>query len=729
MGWNPFKSKTKIHVASQAFRIMDDSVITDSAEQVVIDVLLKKKDFGEAFRHKVFNGNYMKFRQFLRYGETKYARGLPTAELDSNNLNVTEITNVLTAAAGKPVTVVYAHFTKFNPYHVAWGELVNTYGYSFTTNQLESLEATYGSPVYLDRMELVYPTTQQDEFVNAVHLAFADTTAGLPVPGRIVPNLIPNLQPIFAAIPDPYVDLYLVYETQDEVTFIKTQHTIVRRVNLTGFNTSKNYYHVKYRTTSGTFFWTYDPETGYYPSLDGETSNQLVYTQPGRYYPIVLIRSGDADMTAEHLRETDTFKTSEAMLRKIGLNLLELSESIHSNPDAEDIQQAAIELSVPLNTDDPLLIEYLYRYFDSFHERITQYKTTIGKPDYDPFSAFTLSFKEASDYSFAITITDIFKKSIAGSVGEVGSFTSSSKEVELRIGRFTFKKPAKVFRHQVFANLYQEVTVVGIERSQLVYSNKSDVADFTEDACLIPVDQNVVLEFRNSDRDILLSKSLHIVINSMQKQKIEWYQTEDFAIFLQVVAVAIIIFTAGTATGPVAATLAALGATGTTLLVLTVLIEMYLLQMAVDIAARYVSPEFALVLAIVAAVISFGANSEGLFSAANLVRASNGLFQVSALAYQNEYGEVMKDYEAEMQRQDAMWEEMEEVRKLLDPNILIDPFVFIGMTPHIKLGEEPEDYYARTIHSGNIGRMAYEQLHTYYDMKKKLPTPQDTMTI
>ena len=434
-------------------------------------------------------------------------------------------------------------------------------------------------------------------------------------------------------------------------------------------------------------------------------------------------------MTAQHLRETDTFKTSEAMLKKIGLNLLELSDSIHSNPDAEDIQQAAIELSVPLNTKDPLLIEYLYRYFDSFHERLTQYKSAIGKPDYDPFSAFTLSFKEASDYSFAITITDIFKKSVTGSVGPVGSFTSSSKEVELRIGRFTFKKPAKVFRHQVFANLYQEVTVVGIERSQLIYSNKSDVADFTEDACLIPVDQNVILEFRNSERDMILSKSLHIVINSMQKQKIEWYQTEDFGIFLKIVAVAIIIFTAGTATGPVAATLAALGATGTTLLVLTVLIEMYLLQLAVEVAARYVSPEFALVLAIVAAIASFGANSEGLFSAANLIQASNSLFQVSSLAYQNEYGEVMKDYEAEIQRQDAMWEEMEEVRKLLDPNILIDPFVFIGMTPHIKLGEEPEDYYARTIHSGNIGRMAYEQIHTYYDTKKKLPTPQDTMTI
>ena len=45
----------------------------------------------------------------------------------------------------------------------------------------------------------------------------------------------------------------------------------------------------------------------------------------------------------------------------------------------------------------------------------------------------------------------------------------------------------------------------------------------------------------------------------------------------------------------------------------------------------------------------------------------------------------------------------------------------MNMTPFVVFGESPDDFFRRTVHSGNIGTLGYDYIHNYVDMNLALP--------
>jgi hypothetical protein len=89
-----------------------------------------------------------------------------------------------------------------------------------------------------------------------------------------------------------------------------------------------------------------------------------------------------------------------------------------------------------------------------------------------------------------------------------------------------------------------------------------------------------------------------------------------------------------------------------------------------------------------------------------------------------EYGSLIEgiqsDYTDLLESQEARTEELETANALLSENTGLSPLTFIE-------GETPDNFYQRTVHSGNIGALSIDAIHHYATLALKLPEPHDTL--
>jgi hypothetical protein len=284
------------------------------------------------------------------------------------------------------------------------------------------------------------------------------------------------------------------------------------------------------------------------------------------------------------------------------------------------------------------------------------------------------------------------------------------------------------YRHQVQANLYDEIVIDNLQMRYNIFGDKGITANIGSDKLLIPIDYTIAKTLRFDRKEVLFSRSLHFVMNSRITKTVKWYQSGIFKILLLIVAVVIIIWSAGSAS-PIAAAMTA-GAYGmVAVYVLVHLAVGYAISTVVTTAIKMVADELGLDVTIVLAVAAFIAAGYGVavdaawvdyaIAAANgLVDASTQLMQEQILEYKSEAQEFALLAESKM-------EELEEIDNLLNSYDLLDPRSFTGMVPTINPGESPDDLYNRTVHSGNIGTVAFDYIESYVDINVQLPTFND----
>jgi hypothetical protein len=69
-----------------------------------------------------------------------------------------------------------------------------------------------------------------------------------------------------------------------------------------------------------------------------------------------------------------------------------------------------------------------------------------------------------------------------------------------------------------------------------------------------------------------------------------------------------------------------------------------------------------------------------------------------------------------------------DANKLLDTNGVIDPLMFTSLDIYYDPTETPQEYYERTVHTGNPGAVAYDVLHRYVDMMLDLDFVEKRLT-
>ena len=129
--------------------------------------------------------------------------------------------------------------------------------------------------------------------------------------------------------------------------------------------------------------------------------------------------------------------------------------------------------------------------------------------------------------------------------------------------------------------------------------------DGVNDVLIIPVDRTIAKEMELLKRERVYARSLHVVFNSMVIQKLKWYQTGIFQVIMYIVAIVIALWDGGLTLTSVAAMSAATLITIIVQQIILTVVVGYVVQLGLELLAKALGAEFALILAIIAAVIAF----------------------------------------------------------------------------------------------------------------------------
>ncbi|QYN79874.1 hypothetical protein [Kosakonia phage Kc283] len=187
-----FGSKKKTYRDFSYSRLIEDEYLPDIIGQAITTYVLDEdntKSLADLMIEYGWKSNNVKWNAAWRWANKpdKYYYGNPTSTVvaqtdftDAGSLN-----DLLVSLTGhSDLTYVYSKFGPINMRHAMWQLLINTYGYSASSNELTGLNATLGAKAYLhDARNMLTPKTVADANLTVLeHWGYPPT--GGPTPTR-----------------------------------------------------------------------------------------------------------------------------------------------------------------------------------------------------------------------------------------------------------------------------------------------------------------------------------------------------------------------------------------------------------------------------------------------------------------------------------------------------------------------------------------------------------------
>lgn len=774
MGWNPFKSKYVTTVGTSISRLVEDEDIEDPLTQAVQTALFQKGDVADHILESTVNNLAFKAEQSYSYGKHGYVFGLPSGEIYSNALGMREMRQVLEQREGQPVTIDYLHYSSFNSIHAGWIYLIEHYGYNTITNELTVLSAQKNNRVYLKDMVLEIPSIYKNTY-NWDSLA----VWGRPPNSGYLPTTEWHLSddlaylyraptpPQFLKIPEERIKVtYLWVEEKRnfqryaENPYERVTHEESIYIPIPAHNPDANYFHVRYYVGSTPKYWTYEDNSGGYPVLDSVYTAGLAMM--GDFYPNMYFRL--AKTNPKNYANQAWYHSSKKMVKKIGLNFDDLVDQIHQNPDIKDVEQAILTLGVPPDSTDKDDLRFLFDFFEQLHlngggnvpydfvnDYLRKYsnQNNLGATYFANIIDRNKSLRSIviQDGTFKMTLlyryTTLVRK--VGKLGPIGTITGGTGEYEINQNveadggevstpRVLVERvPYFVYRKQVGLNWYDEVTVVDLSMRYYVFEKYfTTMADYNDDdvedkrELLIPLDRSIIKHYPLGVKNRLITRNYHFVFNSRVVTKVKWYQRGIFKTLIKIVGIVLTVYSLATGNFLTAAAAALASSAYVTLallileeiityLVMTTLFRLFVKAVGVDVAF------FAAIFA--AAYGMYDQISSGFkkltATAKDMLSLANGLVGGAQSVLKDMYESLQDDWTGFKKEMEEAWKTLEETRDTL--------FKDINLTPLVILGESPDDYFRRTVHSGNIGTLLIEDTHNFVDRSLTLPSPYTTL--
>lgn len=723
MGW--FSDEIRTTVATTVSRVVEDARLPNSSKTGLVKAILNDGDIPAYVMEDLVGSIGVKAERMYDYAKAHYPYGLPSGQFKSITEGAPAVTAVLSTLEGTAVAVNYSHYGPPNKLHIGWLTLMAAHGYNAETNELMALTASIGFSVYLKDMTVVVP-----ESLLASYSPTMLDQWGVPATSGYTPERTSQSLTGIMRAPTPVLalpNISAAYIRVDYVWVSSAQtHTGSFNISLDGYNGSLDYFQASYTVGTTTKYWMYEDNSGIYPTLDSVFAT--ISDEHGTFFPFTYFRYN-------HVSDLDSpnsvsYKVSKKMLSYLGLPYDRIAAGVIANPNIAIVEQAMVVMAVPANTSDPIEQRYLFSFFEAmFASNPTQF-TTYAQSRIAAVLAANNNLNTSNlviqDARFRTILSNqgVFKKRISGSIGVVGTYSSGMSTTAVEEGSSVYH----YYRHQVSHALYDEIQVVGLQMVFSIYNGYSTIADDIGEVLLVPIDRSISSQLSTIDKEKLYSRSLYYVFNSMQQQTIKWYQQEWFRFVMIIVAVVVTVYTMGADGGTfLAALLAGEFTVAATLAwpLLLKLLEGFLIGVALKLFVKVVGVEVGLILAIIAAAVA----SYNLYEAGGqlaktpwagrLLALSSGLSQGVNAELKNMYGELIEEYETLNLLKDRQTKELEVANKLLEHKNYLNPFVIFG--------EKPEDYYNRTVHSGNIGVLALGAISSYVDIALTLPQLRDTI--
>lgn len=745
-----FSSKKKTYVGTSVSRVIEDKMLPDAVKNGVLQAIYKDYDVVQSVMEETIGSIGIKAERMYEYGNRGYLYGLPNSQIVHQATVADVVQGVLSMQVGQAVALDYCEFGAINNLHVGWVQLTNQYGYDGFTNEIGALSAEKGVPVFLEDMVVVVTDATFEELNNGQLKQWgtppnAGKTKGEePLPFLAVKKILkPSPYEVSALAGYDYCRVHYVWE--EEITETANNREIKKKVTkrdtlqlpFGGFSLEDDYFMARYSFDDQVRFFTYQEGTGLYPELDILFATE--HTGLGSFFPFGYLRYEKKNPTED--KTTPEYKSSKKLLGYLGMDFDQVVDAVHANPDIKDVEQAMVTMAVPANTTNPLEQRYLFDFFKRLYLESRAAAVPLIGQNANVFNIFREKAKEMAvviqDARFKMTLgyTGIFKKYVAGSIGEVGTY-SGGRGVEATPETYInsetgdpytqyYDTPYYFYRKQVTGTMYEEYRIFNLKMTYHIWARYTAVGDETDEILLVPLDRSITHKYAVRDRETLYARSLHFVFNSRVTVKVKWYQQDWFSVFLIIVAIIITIASMGSDGGSsLGAALAAGDYVAAAYIIVTAIVEFVVLQVAFKFIAKLLGADAALILAAIAAAYGmYDAYSSGGVAGApwakDLLTIANGLVK----GVTDNIGDMMlglkKAQEAFGLEVAEKTELLEKAQNLLETNSHLAPLIIEG--------ETPESFYQRTVHSGNIGIVGIEAISQYVDMSLTLPTFSNTI--
>lgn len=728
-----FSSKYVTRVGTAISRAIEDIALPNAVTSGSLKSLFNDGNVSDYVLEELVASIGVRAERMYSYAEDHYVHGLPSGEIYSSTQGKAQVEAVIEAFENQQVLIKYSNYGPPNTLHIGWMKLIALYGYSPSTNQLSVLSTQKGFPVYLKDMQVVVPLSQRNTFESGALEQWGTSASAGYTPERIhnigllTDRTAPS--PILESATATTLHLKVQYVWAGANSSINEE---TLSVSVAEYDPAADYFHAKYVVNGQTKYWIYKNKTGVYPTLDAVFVDGPAVS--GAYFPFAYFRYNKQSVIQN--KTTQAYLTSKKLLKYIGMDYDLIAEAIDENPDIADVEQAMLMLGVPALSSNPVECRYLFDYFDTLYYAMGG-STSVAVEEAraalygDVPNRRSIVIKD-SQFKMALQNSGIYKKIVAGSIGAVGTHANAinieqeQQEVtDAETGIVTsYSVPVKlhVYRKQIATGLYEEVSVRDLQMKYWIFEEYTTTSDEDADILLIPIDRTISGQYSMGDREILYARSLHFVFNSRVITKVKWYQTGVFKALMIIIAVVITIYTYGTDGGSAIA--AALGLSGTAGLIATIVVNLavgQLLTVAFKLFVKAFGTDIATALAVLAVfyggykMIQAGSVT-GVPFATELLQVANGLQQA---VLQENISNLLEEVEGFKAFADEEAKLLESANKLLESRSVLSPFVIFG--------EEPQDFYNRTVHSGNVGTMGINAISSYVDIALTLPKLKDTL--
>ena len=772
-------------VATFVGRLIPDESIPNATRQAIIEATLSNKEPSQLILNKLMNGFAVKGEKAYAYGKKNYTFGVPSktlfSDMTSENIMKREIEKLI----GESITFDYFYYGRENYLHTyGWMYVITAFKYDSVTNELTLLSEDKKTPVYLkDIVVTVKEDTFNSPFNNVLNQQGISPSAG-----RTTKRFFSESR---GHTPIQIGDTHTVtisYEWLGPVTqtiggIVTTITDTIEESRVIQFNPEKTggYYQMCYRRvsdiTSKREYVSYRSGSGTFPILD--RAYQANYNSAGSFFPMIHFRNNKAPVHSNN--RSKEYKSSAKMLKYWGLEYDDIAKAISANQDVNDIEQAFIMMGVPAVTSNKYEQEYLFDFFSLMylaktHELSqTTYNGTPGvtnnllQSGQVTNSAFVNVMKEfvgtlgsntqlTKIPSLSLIIQDqLFKMGLncseikrvvkAGSIGPVNSFSSSLDHEEIinqtsgsPTGAILNSTP-KVsstylarhsYRKQVSETSYIELSVYGLNLTYYVHGSYNTVGLGNAPSLLVPLDHSITTNYSSKKKEILYARSLHLVINSRRVQVVKWYE-RLLGDVLKIAAIVLLVYSLGSAAQGAYALATAGASLSAVATYFANQIGVFLLEsLAISTGARIIvdnlGTDAAMLFAVIAAIYvgnriyTNGGSTAGLTSADKALAAGSvGVTNESAKYYADEIKKISAEMETFSLESKNKMEEIDKAEKLLQRDNVVSSILVWG--------ETPQNFYDRTIHTGNIGTLAFDEVTYFVDIALSLPKMHQTIDV
>lgn len=594
--------------------------------------------------------------------------------------------------------------------------------------------------------------------------------------------------------PDPDTDiLYSLKSTITQVTLSDASDVVLERTQQI---TTQRLIHQSYDLAK---LWIYEIGSGNL-ALDA-----IVYADAddGEYIPFIPIRINNNFLSETYEPEMYTLAKKAYKKASGGAKFDDLVEKINENEKLNEIDYAYVMYGVSLNIMDAAGREYIYRFFEKLRQKQSntsleyllwkeaQEEDTIANQNYQDWKA-AQSDPESELYGATIPGGMFGKPLQPKNINRIRSNGSGLdlnldmsiiwdnierttgtglKKPDAKVGEYWLVKGTEIdtgtsdtiqtgkgslflniargsdnafqIHHQITADSWETLTVVGAKHINTIYNKKSVVTeagealdDAEESAFFIPMHMATFNEMSLKNSTQLATVSSSILFNCYKVVKKKWYQTGFFALVtFAIIIVLTIVFppfgaTAGGVLGSSAAVGAAIGLTGTLALVVgaiaNAIAAMLIMKILSAAAVLVFGEKIGAIIGAIASTVgiavagglmngqSMSAIWGNMMSAPNLIGLTQsvgngivGYMRASAMEIAADTEKLLDDYNKESK---ALLEKY--VNEFGTGQAVIDPMMFTDVLSAV--AEAPSTFFDRTLMTGSdIADMTHDMLTNF----------------